>query len=430
MKNNNDDKIAVSVSDKDKNPWTCLETRLVYSNNWITVEEDQVLTPSGTPGIYGKVKPRGKAVGVVALDDTGNIYLVGQYRYMLDEYSWEIPEGASNPGEDPLDTAKRELKEETGLEAGEWKFLMRLHTSNSFTDEEAFIFIARNLSQKTPEPDDNECIEVKKIPFRNALNMVIKGEITDAMSVCAILKCSALKLDSKRVEIIYEDDCCVAVNKPPGLMVHKNSSSRDTEFLLQILRNQINTMVYPLHRLDRPTSGIVLFTKDSDLTGVFSELFSNRKIKKTYYAVVRGYTDDCGIIDSPLKHTSKLDCMQDAVTEYETIARTELDIPLPPYSTVRYSMLKIVIKTGRTHQIRRHFAHLRHPVIGDTTYGDRHHNRLFRDKLHCSRLLLHAAELEFRHPVSGQMIKIQAPLCEEFSKILDLLNFNNPFQKV
>ena len=412
---------AITGAKREESPWTHISTRPIYSNEWITVEEDQVLTPSGEPGIYGKVRPKGKAVGIIALDNYGNIFLVGQFRYMLDEYSWEIPEGASNPGEEPLETGKRELKEETGLEAGEWKLLMRLHTSNSFTDEEAFIFLARNLTQHFPEPDDNECIEIKKIPFRNALEMVLKGKITDAMSVAAILKCSILKLDSKRVEVLYEDEFCIAVNKPAGLMVHKNSSSRDPEFLLQLVRNQINTKVYPLHRLDRPTSGIMLFAKNSEYAKKFSKLFSTRKIKNIYYTVVRGYTQDFGTIDYPLKNSSKQDITQDALTDYETVARTELDIPLPPYKTVRYSLLKVIIKTGRTHQIRRHFAHLRHPVIGDTSYGDRHHNRLFREQFHCSRLLLHASEIEFTHPYLKKTINIQAPLDDEFRKITDLL---------
>jgi len=407
---------------KTNNPWRKLSSRKIYANAWITLEEDQVLTPCGTHGVYGKVMPKGKAVGIVALDDNGNIYLVGQFRYMLDEYSWEIPEGASNLDETPLDTAKRELKEETGLIAEEWTFLMRLHTSNSFTDEEAFIFLARNLIQSTPEPDDEECLEIKRIPFRNALEMVLRGEITDAMSVAAIFKCSLLKLDSKRLEILYQDDFCIAVNKPPGILVHRNSSTRDSEFLLQLLRDQINCKVQPVHRLDRPTSGIVLFTKKPEATTLFSNLFSQRNIKKVYLAVVRGYTDDNGIIDYPLDNKSKQGVEQSAFTEFKTLVRTELKIPMKPHDSIRYSLVRVLIKTGRTHQIRRHFKHIRHPLIGDTTYGDRHHNKLFREVFLCSRLLLHAAEMEFSHPFLNEKIVIKADLDQEFKKILKSLN--------
>ena len=413
--------------DLNSNPWKTLDTRDIYSNDWIDVKEDKVLTPSGKPGIYGKVLPKGKAVGIVAIDNDSNIYLVGQFRYMLNEYSWEIPEGASNSGEEPIQTARRELMEETGLVAKNWQFLIRLHTSNSFTDEEAFIFIARDLEQFEPNPDDNECIEIKKIPFKAALDMVLKGDITDAMSVAAILKTAHLELYSKRIEILYEDDFCIAVNKPSGLLVHRSSMSRDNDFLLQMVRDQIKMKVDPLHRLDRPTSGIVLFSKNREELASFFSLFESRTIKKEYLAIVRGYTDDKGIIDYPLKNKLKNNVSQDAVTEYETLERVELNIPVEPYDTSRYSLVKITLQTGRTHQIRRHFKHIFHPLIGDSTYGDMKHNKMFKNSLHCSRLLLHAYNLNFKHPISNENIQIFADLDEEFYSILSKLGFDfNP----
>jgi tRNA pseudouridine65 synthase len=420
-----------SSLDLKMNPWRTLDNRKIYSNNWITVEEDQVITPSGQPGIYGKVCPKGKAIGVVALDNSANIYLVGQFRYMLNEYSWEIPEGASNPGEEPLETARRELKEETGLTAQSWEFLIRLHTSNSFTDEEAFIFIARDLEQFDPEPDDDECIEIKKIPFKSALDMVLKGEITDAMSVAAILKIAYLGLDSKRVDVLYEDEYCIAVNKPSALLVHRTNMSRDKDFLLQRVRDQIKMKIDPIHRLDRPTSGIVLFSKKTETLPVFFKLFEKRQIQKTYIAVVRGFTDDKGLIDYPLKNKNKNNVAQSAITEYETLARVEMNIPVEPYDSSRYSLVKINLYTGRTHQIRRHFKHLFHPLIGDSTYGDMKHNKMFKEKLHCSRLLLHACRLEFKHPITNENICITSDLDDEFNMILQKLGFelNDKFKK-
>ena len=172
----------------EKNPWKKLSSKTVYDNDWITVKDQKVITPGGNEGIYGKVTFKNKAVGVVPLDEEGNTWIVGQHRYTLDEYSWEIPEGGCPAGEDILDAAKRELKEETGLVAEEWKCVMRLHTSNSVTDEEAFIFTAKKLRQEKAQPDDTEDLIVKKLPFREVLEMVKKSEITDAMSVAGILR--------------------------------------------------------------------------------------------------------------------------------------------------------------------------------------------------------------------------------------------------
>ncbi|KAB7730189.1 NUDIX domain-containing protein [Rudanella paleaurantiibacter] len=173
-----------------ENPWKTHSSTVVYDNNWLTLRHEDVSTPAGTPGIYGVVSFKNKAVGVVPIDAEGNIYLVGQYRYTLNEYSWEIPEGGCPVGTDPLDSAKRELKEETGLEARRWTSIARIHTSNSATDEEGFIFLAQDLVQGEQEPEDTEDLQVRKVPLAEAVRMVMASEITDAISMTAILMVS------------------------------------------------------------------------------------------------------------------------------------------------------------------------------------------------------------------------------------------------
>ncbi len=174
--------------DEHHNPWTTLSGEEKYDNPWIRVTEYQVLNPAGGPGIYGKVHFKNKAIGVVALDNEGNTWLVGQYRYTLNEFSWEIPEGGGPMGDDPLISAQRELKEETGISAGKWSTLCRLHTSNSVTDEEGFIFLAEQLTHGEINREDTEAdMRVKKVPLKDAVQMVFRGEITDCMSIIGLL---------------------------------------------------------------------------------------------------------------------------------------------------------------------------------------------------------------------------------------------------
>lgn len=175
------------------NPWQTHSTTVAYENPWLILRHEEVTTPSNTPGIYGVVSFKNKAVGVVPIDAEGNIYLVGQYRYTLNEYSWEIPEGGCPLGTDPLDSAKRELKEETGLEARRWTKIARIHTSNSATDEEGFIYIAEDLVQGDHDPEETEELQVRKVPLAEAVQMVMNSEITDSISMTALLMVDRLR---------------------------------------------------------------------------------------------------------------------------------------------------------------------------------------------------------------------------------------------
>jgi 8-oxo-dGTP pyrophosphatase MutT (NUDIX family) len=175
-----------------QNPWKTLTRKTAYENPWIKVEHREVLNPAGNPGIYGVVHFKNIAVGVLPLDENNHTWLVGQYRYTLDEYSWEIPEGGCPVGTDTLATAKRELKEETGIEARDWIKILSLHTSNSVTDEYGEAFVARDLSFGKAEPEDTEELKIKKVPFAEALRMVMEGEITDVLSQVTIMRAQLL----------------------------------------------------------------------------------------------------------------------------------------------------------------------------------------------------------------------------------------------
>ncbi|MDE0754709.1 MAG: NUDIX hydrolase [Woeseiaceae bacterium] len=168
--------------------WKRLKSAVVYDNPWITVFDEKVLNPNGGESQYGRIHFKSKAIAIVPLDEDGNTWLVGQNRYTTDEYSWEVPMGGSDAGEDPIYTAKRELKEETGLTAGKLEQIMRLHPSNSITDEEGFVFVATNLEQGETDFDDDENLQVRKLSLVDAIEMVKRNEITDAISVAALLR--------------------------------------------------------------------------------------------------------------------------------------------------------------------------------------------------------------------------------------------------
>jgi 8-oxo-dGTP pyrophosphatase MutT (NUDIX family) len=181
----------------ESNPWKILSENKVYTNSWISLTEYDVINPNGGKGIYGKVHFKNIAVGVLVLDENLDTYLVGQYRFTLNAYSWEMPEGGCLVGSEPLDSAKRELLEETGLIAEEWTQLFQMHLSNSVSDELAIIFLARKLHQGEAEPEETEQLIVKKIPFAEMVKMVEEGVITDAMTVAAVYKVQLLFLQGK-----------------------------------------------------------------------------------------------------------------------------------------------------------------------------------------------------------------------------------------
>ena len=176
------------------NPWKINGQKKVYDNPWISVTEFDVINPSGGKGIYGKVHFKNAAIGVIVLDEAMNTWLVGQYRFVLNAYSWEIPEGGCPEGESYIEAAKRELLEETGLMAEEWTVILRSHLSNSVSDEECIIFLARNLKQGVAAPEETEDIQVMKVPFGEAVKMVSNGAITDAISIMAIQKVQLMQL--------------------------------------------------------------------------------------------------------------------------------------------------------------------------------------------------------------------------------------------
>jgi ADP-ribose pyrophosphatase YjhB (NUDIX family) len=177
-----------------KNPWTTLSGEVKYDNKWISITEYQVINPGGGRGIYGKVHFKNKAIGIIPLDDEMNTWLVGQFRYTINEWSWEIPEGGGPEGQPPIEAARRELLEETGLHSGKIAQIMRLHTSNSVTDEEGFIFLAEDLVAGDAQLEETEAdMKVWKLPLKEAVQMVIGGKITDSMSVMGLLMVARMK---------------------------------------------------------------------------------------------------------------------------------------------------------------------------------------------------------------------------------------------
>ncbi len=185
--------VPLSNDGPTANPWTRLSRRTAYENPWITVYHDEVLRPDGRPGVYGVVHFRNRAVGVVALDERDRVLLVGQYRYTLSVYSWEIPEGGAPDGEDPLEAARRELREETGYTAERWELLLRAHLSNSVSDEEAFCYLATDLRAGKASPEGTERLQVRWLPLREALALAARGEITDALSLLGLQRAALLR---------------------------------------------------------------------------------------------------------------------------------------------------------------------------------------------------------------------------------------------
>ncbi|MEF8728904.1 MAG: pseudouridine synthase [Accumulibacter sp.] len=229
--------------------------------------------------------------------------------------------------------------------------------------------------------------------------------------------------------ILFRDEHLVAIDKPAGLLVHRTALDRhERRFALQMLRDQIGCHVYASHRLDRGTSGVLLFARSSEVAQSLGTMFAERRIGKRYLAVVRGHPPPQGEIDHPLRRCfgddensgeSAVPTIQQAVTHYRRLASIELPHAVDPYPQSRYALLELTPLTGRRHQLRRHLKHIAHPIIGDTTYGKAAHNHLFRALLGCQRMLLTCTELRFAHPVSGEPLRVIAPLAGEFLRLVE-----------
>lgn len=232
------------------------------------------------------------------------------------------------------------------------------------------------------------------------------------------------------LEILYRDTDIIAINKPSGLLVHRSPIDKhETRFALQLVRDQIGQYVYPVHRLDKPTSGVLLFALNAEVAKVLSLLFRENRVKKEYLAVVRGYTDASAEINYPLKQMldTKVEKekgigkeAQEAQTSFVRLATVELPYPVSRYPVARYSLLRLFPHTGRKHQLRRHMKHIFHPIVGDTKHGRGEHNKLFREKFESHRLLLHAQHISFEHPVTKEKIEIEAALDEVFLELCKL----------
>ena len=237
----------------------------------------------------------------------------------------------------------------------------------------------------------------------------------------------------EELPVLYRDEQLIAIHKPSGLLVHRTVLDRhETRFAVQILRDQIGQHVHPVHRLDRGTSGVLLFALDREIGRELSQQFETQQIDKTYLAVVRGHPDEAGIIDHPLSR--QFDAYefrtpdtageaQQALTRYRRLAITELPYRVDRYPSSRYALLELKPETGRRHQLRRHLKHLAHPIIGDATYGKGRHNRLFQELFGCQRMLLACLEMRIIHPRSKQSLVIKAPLAEDFAAVLHELSW-------
>jgi len=225
------------------------------------------------------------------------------------------------------------------------------------------------------------------------------------------------------LEILYQDEYLVAINKPHGLLVHQSPIARDaSEFAIQLLRNQLQKKVYPVHRLDRKTSGVLLFAFDKEVNKLMTEIFTSKTIQKRYIAVVRGYAPDSLMIDYPLYTDDGR--LQEAQTLIRTLCKAEIDLQFGKHPTSRYSLIEAFPHTGRMHQIRKHLAHIFHPIIGDRPHGCNKQNKLWLETFHMNTMLLHAESVQLTHPITNEKIKIKANFHSEFVRVAQLLNLD------
>lgn len=230
------------------------------------------------------------------------------------------------------------------------------------------------------------------------------------------------------LEIIYQDEWLVAVNKPSGWLVHRSWLDRhETRIVMQTVRDQLGQHVFTVHRLDKPTSGVLLMGLSSDVGRLLSQQFEQHQIKKRYHALVRGWLEDEALLDYPLteeqdkiadKFSSEDKQPQSAITHYRGMATVEMPVAVGRYPTARYSMVELEPQTGRKHQLRRHMSHLRHPIIGDSRHGDLRQNRGAAEHFGCQRLMLHASQLSLTHPITGEALTLRANLDETWMNML------------
>lgn len=226
------------------------------------------------------------------------------------------------------------------------------------------------------------------------------------------------------IEIVYEDEFIVVVNKPNNFIIHESHYARNIRetTLLEFLQQQLGYPVFPAHRLDRKTSGIILLLKNKEFVAQFQDLFTTNSITKTYYAIVRGFSDKSGIIDSPVKNDDT-GIYKAALTKYETVNAVTLDIPVQPYNSSRYSLVKLQPATGRMHQLRKHLNKISHPIVGDYKYGDRFHNRMFEANFNCIYMFLHAFQLDFTHPITKEKLQLSANFPNDWNKLFNKFNW-------
>jgi tRNA pseudouridine65 synthase len=226
------------------------------------------------------------------------------------------------------------------------------------------------------------------------------------------------------LEILYQDKHLVAINKPHGLLVHRTKIANDAdEFALQILRDQLGQTVYPAHRLDRKTGGILLFSLTKEMDQLIQTAFGNQEISKKYLAILRGYAPESGTIDYDL--TKDNGTVQNAITHYRTLQHVEIPFPQGKFDSARFSLIEAQPETGRFHQLRKHFAHLRHPIIGDRPHGCNKQNKWWKETFEMESMMLHASELEFNHPITKEKITIKAKPQAEFIRVCELLKIDD-----
>ncbi len=221
---------------------------------------------------------------------------------------------------------------------------------------------------------------------------------------------------------VFEDTWLKVVNKPSNLIVHHSRYARnlDETSLCQLLNQESDVMLHPIHRLDRKTSGLIIFAKDKSIIPKMQALFAENKIRKQYIALVRGFVEEVGFIDSPIRADEAIE-YKEAYTAYEPIHSFEVPIPVQPYETARYSLLRLTPSTGRMHQLRKHMNKFSHPIIGDPKYGNRHHNHMFIEKFNCSNLFLHAKTLSFIHPMTNENLVLTGVFPEFWKTVLGSL---------